>query len=237
MPELMLCTLSRIHPKIRRLKNKLGAEGVLALYNLWCFCKEYRKDGHLTGMEDHDISEAADYDGDNETFVQVLVDLRLLDANGGVFTVHGWNKYNLRKSEVASVKGGRSRSSEPETKSTSSAMSESITTIVKYYRTVHPTRGKNIKPGSSGWKRIRRWLKEGYSAEDLQQAIDGNKMCPWHQDVPGGHTLEYILRNPTKIEAFMERASNPDKYEPKDEQVGHHRGSEEFSDGDQAARF
>ena len=233
MPELMLCTSSRIHPKIRRLKNKLGAEGVLALYNLWCFCKEYRKDGHLTGMEDHDISEAADYEGDNETFVKVLVDLRLLDAEGGVFTVHGWNKYNLGK-----PKKQRSSKASPSADASESLGREytPVAEVVSYYKTVHPTRGKHIKPGSADWKRIRRWLKEGYSLDRLKKAIDGNKMCPWHQGVPGGHTLEYILRNSTKIEGFIERASNPDQYE-KQEQIGHHKGSEDFRDGDQAARF
>tara|TARA_Y100000310_G_scaffold342879_1_gene448021 strand:+ start:935 stop:1618 length:684 start_codon:yes stop_codon:yes gene_type:complete len=227
MPELMLCTSSRIHPKIRRLKNKLGAEGVLALYNLWCFCKEYRKDGHLTGMEDHDISEAADYDGDNETFVKVLVNLKLLDADGGVFTVHGWNKYNLSKT-TDQKKTTRA--------SDSSVISESIVSVVGYYRTVHPTRGKKIVPGSADWKRIRKRIKEGYSLDELKKAIDGNKECPWHQKVPSGHSVEYIFRNQSKIEGFIERASNPEQY-VEQAQIGHHPGSEEFSDGDQAARF
>jgi len=231
MPELMLCTSSRIHPKIRRLKNKLGAEGVLSLYNLWMFCIEYKKDGHLTDMEDVDISEAADYNGDYEAFVKALVDLRLLDANGGVFTVHGWNKYNFTKKKK--VKKGPDENSASSTK----PVSESICEVVNYYRSVHPTRGKTLGPGSSGWKRIRRWLKEGYSSDDLKKAIDGNRMCPWHQGVPGGYTLEYILRNATKIESFIERAGNPEQYESKDEQIGHHKGSKEFSDGDQAARF
>jgi|TARA_Y100000296_G_scaffold25530_1_gene29994 hypothetical protein len=177
-------------------------------------------------MEDHDISEAADYEGDNETFVKVLVDLRLLDAEGGVFTVHGWNKYNLGKTDRKKT----ARASDP------SGISEGISSVVAYYRTVHPTRGKQIKPGSADWKRIRRCLKEGYWVDSLKLAIDGNKMCPWHQGVPGGHTLEYILRNSTKIEGFIERASNPGQYE-KQEQIGHHKGSEDFRDGDQAAKF
>ncbi|MAH47517.1 hypothetical protein CMI37_16980 [Candidatus Pacearchaeota archaeon] len=233
MPELMLCTSSRIHPKIRRLKNKLGAEGVLALYNLWCFCKEYRKDGHLTGMEDQDISEAADYEGDNETFVQVLVDLRLLDANGGVFAVHGWNKYNLVKPKKQS--GAKALPSVKAPESLGGKYTP-VEEVVSYYRTVHPTRGKMIVPGHSDWKKVRKRLKEGYSVDDLKKAIDGNKLCPWHQKVPAGHSIEFIFRNTSKIEGFIERASDPEQYNEVT-QIGHHKGSEDFGDGDQAARF
>ena len=228
MTKFMLCTSSRIHPKIRRLKNKLGAEGVLALYNLWCFCAEYKKDGHLTGMEDHDIAEAADYDGCYEGFVHTLVQLRLLDAEGGVFTVHGWNKYNL----------GRTKKTSADSQSQAGvAPGSPVAEIVSYYRTVHPTRGKMIVPGHADWKKIRAKIKEGYSVDDLKKAIDGNKLCPWHQKVPAGHSIEFIFRNASKIEGFIERADDPKRYNPKEEQVGHHRGSEEFNDGDQAARF
>ncbi len=233
MPGLMLCTTSRIHPKIRRLKNKLGAEGVLALYNLWCFCKEYRKDGHLTGMEGRDISEAADYGGDHETFIKVLVGLRLLDANGGVLTVHGWSKYNLGKPKRQSGAKDLPSVKAPEALG---GKYTPVAEVVSYYRTAHPTRGKNIKPGSSDWKRIRAKVKEGYSVEDLKKAIDGNKMCSWHQNVPAGHSIEFIFRNATKIEAFIERASDPEQYNEAT-QIGHHKGSEDFEDGDQAARF
>lgn len=234
MPELKLCTSSRLHPKIKRLKRKLGADGVLGLYNLWCFCIEYRVDGKLTDMEPLDIAEAADYAGCHEGFVHTLCNLRLLDANGGVLTVHGWNKYNLGKPK-------RQRSSKA---SPSADASESlggkytpVAEVVSYYKTVHPTRGKNIKPGSAAWKRIRRAIKDGNSVEDLIKAIDGNKICPWHQNVPAGHGIEYIFRNQSKIEGFIERANDPDRYDPKQEQVGHHKGSEKFNDGDQAAGF
>lgn len=226
MSELKLCTSSRLHPKIKRLKKKLGADGVLGLYNLWCFCIEYRKDGKLSGMDPLDISEAADYPGDENAFVSMLVDLRLLDADGGMYSVHDWNEYNFSK------ESNRRCDSLPD-----SSLSKDINEVVSYYRTVHPTRGKNIRPGSSDWKRIRRTLKDGNSTQDLIKAIDGNKLCPWHQGVPAGHSIEYIFRNQSKVEGFIERASNPDQYDPKQEQIGHHRGSQEFTDGNQAAGF
>tara|TARA_R100000687_G_C6426045_1_gene153366 strand:- start:473 stop:1153 length:681 start_codon:yes stop_codon:yes gene_type:complete len=223
--ELRLCTSTRIHPKIRRLRNKLGPEGVLALYNLWCFCIEYKQDGRLVGMEDVDVAEAADYDGCYEGFVHTLVELRLLDATEGVFTVHNWSRYNKsKKTETAR---------NPAVKVTK--LSETIRSIVGYYRTVHPTRGKMLKPGSRDWKRIRaRLVEDEFTKDDLLKAIDGNKICPWHSKHPAGYSAEYVFRNGTKVEGFIELATNGAR---KEEQIGHHKGSEEFKDGDQSSRF
>jgi len=225
MPELKLATSSRQHPKIKRLKRKLGAEGVLGLFNLWCFCIEYRKDGKLSGMTPLDISEAADYPGHEDEFVNVLVDLRLLDAEGGVYLIHGWEEYNL-------IKERRSNSKSPDL-----SMSDEINEVLSHYRSIHPTRSKNIKPGSANWKRVKRALKDGNTSKDLINAIDGNKICPWHRNVPAGHSIEYIFRNQSKIEGFIERALNPSQYESDEEQVGHHKGSQQFNDGNQAAGF
>jgi len=238
MPELMLCTSSRIHPKIRRLKRKLGAEGVLSLYNLWCFCKEYRSRGILTGMESSDISEAADYSGDTDAFVGALLELRLLDNKEGVLTVHGWDKYNSDKLKKQSAKKAIKEASTGEvtTEPLATPISQSISDVVMYYKKVHPTRGRNIKPGSADWKRVRSKIKEGYSVEDLKKAIDGNKLCNWHKNVPAGHSIEFIFRNATKIEGFIERANDPSQY-AEVTQIGHHKGSEDFEDGDQATRF
>ncbi len=222
--ELRLCTSTRIHPKIRRLRNKLGPEGVLALYNLWCFCIEYKQDGRLVGMEDVDVAEAADYEGCHEGFVHTLCNLRLLDVTEGVFTVHNWSRYNKSKKTQAARN--------PAVKVTK--LSETIRSIVDYYRTVHPTRGKMLKPGSRDWKRIRaRLVEDEFTKEDLLKAIDGNKICPWHSKHPAGYSAEYVFRNGTKVEGFIELATNG----AKQEQVGHHKGSEEFKDGDQSSRF
>jgi len=233
MSQLMLCTSTRIHPKIRRLKKELGPKGVLALYNLWCFCKEYRQDGHLTDMGGCDISEAADYDGDPTKFIEALVRLRLLDKNGEVLSVHGWAKYNAGKPKRRSVSASTGNNSACET--TATGVNSLVLEVVSYYRSIHPRRGKNIKQGSLDWKRIQTKIENGYSIEDLKKAIDGNKICKWHQNVPAGHSIEFIFRNATKIEGFVERANAPEQYASTE--IGHHKGSEDFKDGDQAVRF
>ena len=48
------------HPKIVKLKRKLGADGVMALVSLLTFCGENRTNGVLSGMDDDDIAIAAD---------------------------------------------------------------------------------------------------------------------------------------------------------------------------------
>ena len=92
-------------------------------------------------------------------------------------------------------------------------------------------------PGSDDWKRIKKALAEGFSRDDLIAAIKGNLICPWHKRCPGGHSVKMIFKQ-DKIQGFIERASQPAKFEESSEdQVGHHKGSKEFNDGDQARAF
>ena len=55
-------------------------------------------------------------------------------------------------------------------------------------------------------------LAEGYSAEDLKRAIDGNKASDWHQGKnPNGTVyddLELILRDSGKVDMFASKASS-----------------------------
>ncbi|MBK8132615.1 MAG: hypothetical protein IPK48_07830 [Gammaproteobacteria bacterium] len=76
------------HPKIVKLKKKLGAAGVLGLLKLWTFAAEYRPDGVLVGMDYDDIANAADYSGESGTFVAVLIQSRLLDRIEGKLYIH-----------------------------------------------------------------------------------------------------------------------------------------------------
>ena len=81
-----------------------------------------------------------------------------------------------------------------------------IQDIVDHYRSKHPRRGRQLKPGHADWKRIASRIKEGFSVADLKRAIDGNMMDQWHQQHAAGHTIEYIFRNTTKVEQFIELA-------------------------------
>ena len=65
------------HPKIVKLRRRLGAEGVLGLVTLWTWTGEQRPNGILSGMDDEDIAIAAGYPDDPKTFVDTLVTLRL----------------------------------------------------------------------------------------------------------------------------------------------------------------
>ena len=94
---------------------------------------------------------------------------------------------------------------EPSIEPSSNHNSE-IQDIVDHYRSKHPRRGRQLKPGHADWKRIASRIKEGFSVADLKRAIDGNMMDQWHQQHAAGHTIEYIFRNTTKVEQFIELA-------------------------------
>ena len=94
---------------------------------------------------------------------------------------------------------------EPSIEPSSNHNSE-IQDIVDHYRSKHPRRGRQLKPGHADWKRIASRIKEGFSVADLKRAIDGNMMDQWHQQHAAGDTIEYIFRNTTKVEQFIELA-------------------------------
>lgn len=227
MPSVTLCASVRNHPKVRRLQRDLGPEGVLSLINLWCFCAEHRKDGKLHGMNSLDIALAADYDGKPEVFIQKLIELRLLEKEHRLLCVHDWMEYNKTRRRRTQAELGQTISS------------SDVQDVVAYYEKVNPsTTNRTIKPGSSEWKKIKKYLSEGFTSGDLILAIDGNLLCPWHGKIPGGHTIDLVLNGTGKVKRFIERAKDPEKYvEKPEEMIGHHKGSESFNDGDQARVF
>lgn len=79
------------HPKIVKLKRRLGADGVLSLLHLWTFCGESRQNGSLVSMSEEDLEIAADWMGDAGKFVSTLRELQLLDLDN---KIHNWDRHN-----------------------------------------------------------------------------------------------------------------------------------------------
>lgn len=83
------------HPKIVKLRRRLGADAVLSLFALWAWTAQERPSGCLHGMDAEDIAIAADWSGDEQAFTSTLIALRLLDADeGGTMSVHDWAEHN-----------------------------------------------------------------------------------------------------------------------------------------------
>jgi len=111
----------------------------------------------------------------------------------------------------------------------SSEFDGKVINILDYYRKIHPGKGKGVKAGHRLWALIVSRLEEGYTVPDLKKAIDGNLICDWHKNNASGHTLEYIFRDSTKVDGFIEKAKRGPKQEKEN---GHHQGSSGFADGD-----
>ena len=93
-------TASRYPPKIKKLREQFGAEGVLALYALWYFCIDCKPDGVFTRMLWQDLVRVSGYpskdQGEKRRLIEALLELGLLDYDGRVFSIHNWNKHNRK---------------------------------------------------------------------------------------------------------------------------------------------
>ncbi|WP_458399305.1 hypothetical protein [Mailhella sp.] len=67
------------HPKLRKLRRRLGAEGVLGLLRLWLWAAANRPDGLLRGLDADDLELAAQWEGQPGELAAALCELRLLD--------------------------------------------------------------------------------------------------------------------------------------------------------------
>jgi hypothetical protein len=84
----------RNHPKTKKLRFKLGADGLVAWIWILMFAAESRSDGDLVGLDAEDLALAADYPGDADELVDVLVQTRLLDELEDGWRIHDWAENN-----------------------------------------------------------------------------------------------------------------------------------------------
>lgn len=82
------------HPKLLKLKRRVGDRGLEYLLRLWEFTAQYKPDGLLTGMTEEDVEIAVGWEGESGGLCAVLVELRLLDLTDGVYQVHDWEEHN-----------------------------------------------------------------------------------------------------------------------------------------------
>lgn len=76
--------------------------------------------------------------------------------------------------------------------------------VIEHYKVHHP----HSRPGEKERARIRKRLHEGYTVEQLLEAIDGCHKSPWHSgDNPDGtryQSLELIMRDSSHVARFIE---------------------------------
>ena len=83
------------HHKTKRLKRRLGWEGVIALQQLWCYAGRNKPEGSLTGMDCEDIADVCDWEGEPETFVKSLCEIGFIDqCDEGTYHLHDWAENN-----------------------------------------------------------------------------------------------------------------------------------------------
>jgi len=85
-----------VSPKRKRLHNALGANGVLAIMDLWGWCAQNRTDADLSDMDAEDVEMAANWAGPPGALIKVLISekIRLLDRHEGGYRVHDWKDHN-----------------------------------------------------------------------------------------------------------------------------------------------
>ena len=85
-----------------------------------------------------------------------------------------------------------------------------IDSVASYYLSIHP----RAKVGTRERKLIAERLREGFTVEDLKQAIDGNHKSDYHSGVNDTgkkyHGIGLIFRNAEKVSGFIESAEGAD---------------------------
>lgn len=87
------------------------------------------------------------------------------------------------------------------------APKEDVLHVFLHWRTYHPRSYPRPIDTMKEWQKIAARLREGYTVEQLRQAIDGMHKSPFHQGENDRQTkylsLELCLRDASKVEQFL----------------------------------
>lgn len=80
--------------------------------------------------------------------------------------------------------------------------------VFGHYRTYHPRAFKSPTARTKEWGKILARFRDGYSVQDLKDAIDGNHRSPFHcgenKDGTRYNALELIVRDSSQVAKFLE---------------------------------
>lgn len=193
------------HPKVGRLRRRLGPIAVEAVIRLWDFCTKARRDGSLHGMDADDIADVCRWEGEPRELVDALEYAHLLDPCDGGWCVHDWaeeqpwvsgfEERSRRAKEAARSRWRKEKPRAPEDPqevgepkepprgSAAAAKPEpplagAVREVIGHYRTYHPQALKRPRSDSKEWRLVAARLREGYTVEQLCAAVDGCHMTP-----------------------------------------------------------
>jgi hypothetical protein len=88
-----ISTCWRKNIKRKKLKIKLGNDGIVAIMDLWAYMSECNPDGCI-GDSKLDIECKADWEGEENLFADTLIKLKLIDKIGNNYHIHDWEENN-----------------------------------------------------------------------------------------------------------------------------------------------
>jgi hypothetical protein len=144
-------------------------------------------------------------------------------SKGGTAKARNRKKLQRRSKSLAKVVAKRKQTTEGEDEDevlpsealASDKPDSDVLAVFAHYRTHHPRAFLTPKKNSKEWKLIRARMAEGYGAEDLKRAIDGNHVSPFHcgENERGAkyNSLELIVRDGGKVQTFIEALENRGK--------------------------
>lgn len=216
------------HPKISRLRRRVGGTAVEMVLRLWDFCTKARRDGSLHGMDAEDIADVCRWEGDPNVLLEALQDSGLIDPCDDGWCVHDWaeeqpwvagfEQRSQRARAAAAARWGVPQKSKAKRKtrkkrktaprSANTEFQQEVRAVVDHYRTIYPERLKGFSMDGQLAGKIRGRLREGYSVAELCEAIDGLHQIPFN--VEKGHTsLELIVRNGGQVDKYRGALNKP----------------------------
>ena len=81
------------HRKRKKLEAMLGPGATKYLLNLWINAAMNHPKGRLDGMTPEDIAIDADYDGNPDQFISILIDTGFIDIYDDIYIIHDWEEH------------------------------------------------------------------------------------------------------------------------------------------------